>query len=153
MEPLVQITAGDSLAQRNAEEVTLALLSDRLGVPLAKRRFALPNGGWLEVDAASESPPLLCEIWAHQGPPKSAQKAKVMTDAMKLVYARSLLPAEADRRIRLLLVFADDRAAAHFRGTSWMAEALKAEDIEITVVELPELVRLEVERAQEVQYR
>ncbi|MGE0227634.1 MAG: hypothetical protein AB7I38_13455 [Dehalococcoidia bacterium] len=79
---------GDSAAQKSAEAVALRLLSERLGVELAKRRFRTPEGRWLEVDAVSESPPLLCEIWAHQGAPKSAQKAKVMTDAMKLLYVR-----------------------------------------------------------------
>ncbi len=100
----------------------------------------------------SDPPTVLCEIWAHQGAPTSAQKAKVMTDAMKLLYARSLLPASGGG-CRLLLAFADPRAAAHFSGTSWMARALKAAGIEIVVVELPEMVRVEVEKAQELQYR
>lgn len=143
---------GDSAAQKAAETTALALLSERLGLPLSKRRFPLPEGGWLEVDAVSDSPPVLCEIWAHQGPPKPAQKAKVMTDAMKLLYARTLLPV-GSRDCRMLLVFADGLAAAHFQRTSWMAAALRAVGIELVVVDLPDDVRVRVQQAQELQYR
>lgn len=142
----------DSAAQRDAEDVALQLIAAQLGLPLRKRRLPLPDGGWLEVDGASDSPRVLCEIWAHQGAPKSAQKAKVMTDAMKLVYARSLLAAP-NQACRMLFVFTDPRAAAHFRGRSWMAGALAAAGIETAVVELPAPVREAIEAAQELQYR
>ncbi len=145
--------ASDSSAQRAAEMVVTDLLSKQLGVTLAKRTFALPNGGRIEIDAASETPLIFCEIWAHQGVPKSAQKAKVMTDAMKLVYARSLV---ADGRTpQLKFVFADEEAAAHFRptSTSWMAAALTAVAVEVVVVKLPDDVRQAVIAAQDRQYR
>lgn len=143
---------GDSVAQRSAEAVALTLVSQQLGVPLSKRRVPMLDGGWLEVDAVSDAPPILCEIWAHQGSPKPAQKAKVMTDAMKLLYARSLMSDALDD-CRMLLVFADPLAAAHFRGRSWMAAALRAAGIETVVVQLPDDVRLAVARAQEQQFR
>jgi hypothetical protein len=84
--------AGDSAEQRSAEVLLVARLGRLMGVSLAKRRIALPSGGWLEVDGASNSPPILCEAWAHYGLPKSAQKAKVMKDAFKLCFAASLVP-------------------------------------------------------------
>ncbi|MQA00932.1 MAG: hypothetical protein GEU80_16700 [Dehalococcoidia bacterium] len=119
---------------------------------LEKRR--LPHrGGWIEVDAAAEEPPILCEVWAHQGPPKSAQKAKVMTDAMKLLFARSTLPEAQRERCRLLLVLADPAAAAHFQDKSWMAGALTSQGIEVIVVDLPQDVREQIRDAQRRQYR
>jgi hypothetical protein len=96
-------------------------LSEDLGVRLEKRRFPLPEGGRLEVDGVSDSPPMLVEAWAHQGPPKSAQKHKVMTDAIKLLYAARFLT----ERPRLILLFADHAAAEHFRGRTWMGQLLK----------------------------
>lgn len=139
---------GDSRVQRRAEAVATRLLEERFGVGLAKRVIPLPGGGHLEVDAASDTPPILCEIWAHQGAPKSAQKAKVMTDALKLVYARSLLVASGAAAPRLVIAFSDEPAARHFREKSWMAAALAELDVEIEVVELPQDVRTAVQQAQ-----
>ncbi|RJQ08573.1 MAG: hypothetical protein C4558_07730 [Dehalococcoidia bacterium] len=129
------------------------LLSKQLGVVLKKRTFSLPNGGRIEIDAVSDTPPILCEIWAHQGAPKSAQKAKVMTDAMKLVYARTLITGGQTPELKF--VFTDEEAATHFRhaSTSWMAAALKVADVEVVVVPLPEDVRQAVIAAQRQQYR
>ncbi len=64
----------------------IRLVAESLGVTVAKRRFELPAGGWLEIDGFSEAPRILCEAWAHIGRPKSAQKNKVMADAMKLIF-------------------------------------------------------------------
>lgn len=38
-------SAGDSLEQREAEDLIIGLLSERLGLTLEKRRFAMPAGG------------------------------------------------------------------------------------------------------------
>lgn len=140
---------GDSAEQKEAEELLVAWLGSRLGAKLTKRRFALPDGGWMEVDGASDSPALLCEAWAHQGPPKSAQKNKVMADALKLLYARQLLSKPA----RLILLFADRDAAAHFLGRSWMAQAVREFGVEVHVAQLPSATREAIRRAQERQFR
>jgi len=140
---------GDSLEQQDAEGLTIGLLGENLGVTLSKKRFELPAGGWLEIDGYCESPRILCEAWAHVGRTKSAQKFKVMSDAMKLLYAASLGP-HSEKRI---IVFADEEAASHFIGRSWMAQALKAHGIEIQVVSLPEEIREKIRKAQERQYR
>ncbi len=140
---------GDSLEQQEAEDQMIRLVAESLGVTVAKRRFELPAGGWLEIDGFSEAPRILCEAWAHIGKPKSAQKNKVMADAMKLIFASSLGPAPE----RLILAFADEDAAGHFRGDSWMAQALKAKGIETQVVKLPNDVRERIVKAQSRQYR
>jgi len=141
--------AGDSLEQRQAEIVTLALISERLGVVLEKRRLDLPEGGWIELDGACDDPPVLMEAWAHQGRAKPAQKAKVMTDATKLLFAARLLKTNP----RLVLALTDEEAAAHFVGRTWMAQALRELGVEVHVVRLPEELNQAILRAQARQYR
>ncbi len=141
--------AGDSAEQKQAEKLLVDWLSARLGVKLVPKRLPLPTRGWLEIDGACDSPPILCEAWAHQGPAKSAQKDKVMTDAFKLLYAAQLVP----ERARMILLFACVKAASHFKGNSWMAQALKARGIEVQVAELPEPARAMIRAAQKRQYR
>jgi hypothetical protein len=141
--------AGDSFEQREAEKVAIRLLGEQLGVALAPRRLPLPGGGRIELDGASDQPPTLVEVWAHQGPPKAAQKAKVMTDAMRLLLAARVLLTDP----RLILALTDRAAAAHFIGRSWMAQALRELGIDVLVVELPDAVRQALLRAQVRQYR
>jgi hypothetical protein len=83
---------GSSQEQQEAEDLVIGLLGKSLGLALVKKRFELPAGGWLEIDGYCDSPRTLCEAWAHIGKPKSAQKNKVMADAMKLLFASSLAP-------------------------------------------------------------
>ncbi len=145
----MKLAPGDSSEQRRAEKLMLDWLSERLGAKLAKKRFSLPGGGWLEVDGASESPSILCEAWAHLGPPKPAQKQKVMADALKLLYASQL----ASGPVQMILLFADSEAARQFKGKSWMAQALRANGIEVRVAELSEPVRATIQEAQARQFR
>jgi hypothetical protein len=141
--------AGDSREQRDAESVMVAALSRKLGHRLIPKRVALPDGGRVEVDAVCSNPMILCEAWAHQGPPKSAQKMKVLTDALKLAFLAQLLP----RRPRLILLFSDPAAARPFGGRSWYAQAIRQLGIGIEVVELPPDVKASLLRAQARQYR
>jgi hypothetical protein len=145
--------AGDSTEQRQAERLMLDLLEGHLHYRLKHPwRLSLPDGGRLEVDGGTDDPahPLLVEVWAHQGPPKSAQKAKVLTDAFKLSFAATLLP----RRPRLLLLFSDPEAAAPFRSPrTWSAAAIRQAGIEVMVVTLPEEERVKLRDAQRRQYR
>jgi hypothetical protein len=62
------------------------------------------------VDVYYESPPVLGEIWVHQGPPKAAQKAKVIADALKLLW---LDRTEFQGRARKILALTDEAAARH----------------------------------------
>jgi hypothetical protein len=147
LEPL----AGSSQEQRAAETTMLELLGRDLGVTFEKRRLVADGGAWAEVDGYSADPPVLVEAWAHQGPPKSAQKAKVLTDALKLAWAEATFSPGA----RKILLFSDEAAAARFRPgrTTWSGAALTHFAVEIHVVELPEEMRTAVRRAQERQFR
>jgi hypothetical protein len=140
---------GDSKEQRDAEEMLLCQLHNQLGFKLTKRCIPLPDGGRLEIDGVSDSPRAFCEAWAHQGSPKSAQKNKVMADALKMIYATKLTN-EAARKI---LLFGDEQAALFFKGKSWMAQALRHFGIEVVVGQLPEQTKELIRRAQERQFR
>ncbi len=142
--------AGDSAEQRAAERVLIETLGADLGVVFGKSRRRTAEGATAELDGVCEEPPILVEAWAHQGPPRSAQKHKVMTDTLKLVWAESVFfPAGA----RKILAFADEEAAAHFRRGSWMAAAIAHFGIEVRVVPLPDEQRAQIRTAQERQFR
>jgi hypothetical protein len=145
--------AGDSAEQRRAEHLMLHLLEQQLQCHLERPwRRSLPGGGRLEVDGGTEDSkhPLLVEVWAHQGPPKAAQRAKVLTDAFKLSFAATLLV----QRPRLVLLFSDEEAARPFRSPgTWPAAAIRAAGIEIVVVDLPGEERARIRDAQRRQYR
>ena len=143
------LPAGDSTTQREAEAVILAALGKQIGVALVPTRIILADKARVEVDGVSNDPPVLCEAWAHQGAPKSAQRNKVLTDALKLAFVGSLREA----RPRLILAFSDAAAAQPFRGQSWYAHALRELSIEIVVVEIPDDLRERIRQAQVRQYR
>lgn len=72
----------------------LAELSRRLGVVLSPRRFTFPDDVRAEVDGVDPEARELVEVWAHQGPPKAAQKqGSRRRDAAAL---RRLHPAHAN---------------------------------------------------------
>lgn len=149
-EILPEPAAGDSSVQRRAEGVMLRLLGERLGTTLRPRKFALPDGARVEVDGADEELSLLVEAWAHQGPPKPAQKHKALADAMRLLFVASTLPVPP----RMVLCLSDEAAARHFTtARSWAAAALRTFDIHVEVVELPADLRGEIISAQQRQYR
>jgi hypothetical protein len=145
--------AGDSAEQRRAEGLMLDLLEQQLRCRLERPwRRSLQCGGRLEVDGGTDHPdnPLLVEAWAHQGPPKSAQTAKVASDAFKLSFAATLLA----RRPRLVLLFSDEEAAAPFRSPGrWSSAAIQQAGIEVVIVELLDEERAKIREAQRRQYR
>lgn len=140
---------GDSVVQRAAEKLAVAWLADHLKVEIAPRPIAFPVGSRIYVDAVCDDPRILCEAWAHQGPPKAAQKAKVMNDAMKLLAARRLIGEDA----RLILLFADEEAAWPFKVGTWRAAALAEAGIECLVAELTPDVRDAIRQVQVAQFR
>lgn len=144
-----ELSPGDSRVQRNAELAMISWLGTELGCELGPQRINLPDGSRLELDAFCMEPLVICEAWAHQGPPKSAQKYKVMNDAIKLLTARRVLGEHA----RAVLLFADDEAASHFRRQTWQATALSEGRIEVMVANLPDELRAEIRAAQTRQYR
>jgi hypothetical protein len=142
--------AGDSREQRQAEQVMLRLLGERYGVELKPRRIPLEDGIRVEVDGADDELSVLVEAWAHQGPPKSAQKHKVLADVLKLLHVAAHVPGSP----RLVLCLGDPAAARHFTSArSWAARALRDFAIEVAVVELPAAVKDAVLAAQVRQYR
>lgn len=148
-ERLLSLPAGDSLEQRQAETVLLAALSKRLGCALAPSKVHLPDGAWVEVDGLCEDPPVLAEVWAHQGQTKPAQRNKVLADALKLVHVSAQLPV-AHRKV---LCLSDEQAARPFLGRSWYAGALRSLDVEVVVVPLDDATRDRVNEAQRRQHR
>ena len=118
----------------------LDLLAVEVGHELEPARLTVPSGARVEVDGADADRRILVECWAHQGPPKAAQRHKVLADAFKLTWiATTIYP-----RPRLILCLSDEQAAAPFLPTSrsWAAQALQDLGIVVTVVHLPDEVRL-----------
>ena len=142
---------GHSGEQRAAERVMLEVLGIQLGFVLEPARIVIPSGARVEVDGADASRSVLVECWAHQGPPKVAQRHKVLADALKLTWiATTIYP-----RPRLVLCLSDPLAARPFvaPAKSWAAAALKDLGITVVVVDLPDDVRGKVWAAQKRQYR
>lgn len=143
-EVLSEVPAGNSKVQRDAEGVALEILSRQLELELRPERIHLPDGDRVEVDGVSHDPPVLVEVWTHQGRPKPAQRNKVLSDALKLQYVCSIL----QRDFRKVLCLTDVKAAAPFLGATWYAGALRQADVEIEVVELPDELRTAISKAQ-----
>jgi DprA winged helix domain len=102
------VPAGDSAEQRGAERVMLDLPGAQLGGELNPATITVPSGERVQVDGADAGRMVLAECWAHQGPPKSAQRHKVLADAFKLAWiATTLYP-----RPQLILCLSDPLAAA-----------------------------------------
>ena len=106
-------------------------------------------GGRLELDGFSEFPSILCEAWAHIGPPRPAQKNKPMVDSIKLQYVSSLFNMQG----KCILLFGDREAASHYQGQSWMAQYLKKQNIVIKIIEFPPQIREKILKAQKRQRR
>lgn len=143
--------AGSSLEQRDAERVMLDLLGKQLNLALEPATITVASGARIEVDGADADRTVLVECWAHQGPPKPAQRHKVLSDAFKLTWiSRTIYP-----RPRLILCLSDPAAAAPFvsGAKSWAAQALQDLDIGVVIVDLPDDVRQMVQTAQVRQYR
>ena len=142
---------GSSREQREAERHMLYLVAAQLGCSLNPARITVPSGARVEIDGASDDHMILVECWAHQGPPKTAQRHKVLTDAFKLAWIASTMPA----RPRLILCMSDPLAARPFlpSARSWAAQALTDQAIEINLVKLPADITENLTRAQRRQYR
>ena len=139
----------ESKEQQDAEKWLITNFSKKTGVVLAKRRVYLDDRKWVEVDGFSASPPSLCEAWAHIGPPKSAQKNKVMADALKLLFVDSFLGTNSKRT----LLLCDGEAARPFQGVGWRGLCLARYGITVEIIEVPLEIRTKVIAAQKRQYR
>jgi hypothetical protein len=146
-----ELPPGSSRAQRDIERVMLDLLSQQLGCVLNPVRLTVPSGERVEVDGADAELSVLVECWAHQGPPKSAQRHKVLADAFKLTW----ISTTRYPRPRLILCLSDSLAAAPFRpgARSWAARAFQDLGVSVSVVDLPVELREDLLQAQRRQYR
>ena len=129
----------------------LDLLSQQLARKLSPAKLAVPSGERVEVDGADADRSILVECWAHQGPPKSAQRHKVLADALKLTWISTTMYPNA----RLILCLSDPLAAAPFQpgARSWAARAFQDLGVTISVVNLPADLRQDLLQAQRRQYR
>jgi hypothetical protein len=146
-----RIPPGNSAEQRDAERVLLDLLGRDLGLALEPAAIVLASGARVEIDGCDASRTVLVECWAHQGPPKPAQRNKVLADALKLTWISTTIYP----RPRLILCLSDPLAAAPFlpSARSWAAQALQDLAITVHIVDLPDGTRERVRAAQRRQYR
>jgi hypothetical protein len=141
---------GASTEQQQAERIILDAAGALLGTQLDPRKILTPTGVRVEVDGADQDLTVLVEAWAHQGTVKAAQRHKVLSDALKLVWISSTLYP----RPRTVLCLSDREAARPFLGErSWAAAALRDLDIEVLVIDLPDHVRARLRQAQHRQRR
>jgi hypothetical protein len=150
-DPALDSPPGHSREQRDAERVMLDLLSLQFGVTLEPTRIVVADGTRVEVDGTDAGRTVLVECWAHQGPPKVAQKHKVLADTLKLMW----IATKIEPRPRLVLCLGDPLAARPFLPTSksWAAHAMRDLGVTIAVVDLPLEVQTKVRAAQQRQYR
>lgn len=151
VQPDHELPPGSSREQRDAERVMLDLLGQQLGRELNPAKLAVPSGERVEVDGADADRSVLVECWAHQGPPKSAQRHKVLADAFKLTWISTTMYPKP----RLILCLSDPLAAAPFLpgARSWAARAFQDLGVTISVVDLPAELRQYLLQAQRRQYR
>lgn len=123
--------------QTAAEEPLRVSAAELLLAELMPRKIHLPGGSFVQVDAVSDSPPILGEIFARVGRLRGGQIKKVAEDALKLVTVRSAVPGWASAR--LVLIFASEEASASVAG--WLAEALAYWRVETLTVEIHETMR------------
>lgn len=137
---------GDSAEQREAEDWLIARLEAELHVSLQRHGAPSPAVAGVQLDGfALSKPPVLCEAWAHVGTPKPAQKNKVLSDALKLVWVeKECFPDGANK----YLLFGDQTAARHFRDRAWASRALAALRVEVRVYEFADDRRLKLLEAQ-----
>jgi len=133
----------DSHEQRSAEPLIRERVSVAVGVELTPRSLRLEGGARVDVDGVAPDESVLVEIFAHQGRLKGAQFHKVARDALKLITLR-----RSRSECRLIIAFGDPDAAACVSAGSWLAEALRAWEIEVFIVDLDDDVRAGLRSAQ-----
>lgn len=131
----------------------LQLLGERVGTKLETRRVRLSPGVWVDVDGASDDPPILCEAFAHQGSAKAGQSRKIGQDILKLLLLRRVAEESGTPLPRLILLFADPAAAQACGSRSWKGEAVRRFGIQVELVDLPPDLHDRVLQAQERQRR
>ena len=93
---------------------------------------------------------VLVGCWAHQGPPKTAQRHKVLADAFELSWISTTMYP----RPQLILCLSDPLAARPFLppARSWAARAFQDLGVTVYVVDLADDLRQRLLQAQRRQY-
>lgn len=138
--------ASDSEVQRRAEAIIRGLLAQRLGVSLRPETVYLETGTPVQVDAVAADESVLAEIFARQGKLKPGQQKKVAIDSLKLITL-----GRGRHDTRLVLVFADEEAAAYATGGGWLAQTLRTWGVEVVVLEIAAELRQQILAAQDTQ--
>ena len=90
---------------------------------------------------------IFIEVYAHQGPLKSAQRQKVCTDILKLITAEKIL----QQPIQKYILFGCDKAMKCFQNDSWYSQAVNKWGINLEIGELSETTKHRLKAAQERQ--
>lgn len=96
----------------------------------------MEGGARVDLDGAADDDSIFVEVFAHQGPLKGGQIHKVARDALKLITLGRQYP-----KARLIIALADEDAARFTAGKGWLAEALRAWNIDVVVVDVEDVVR------------
>jgi hypothetical protein len=133
--------------QQDAERVILTALGERMGCSFEQNTPPI-NG--CRIDGVCKKPPVLVEVFAHQGALKGGQVRKVVDDAARL-YTASLA---FEPRPRLIFCFADESAARGFiSGTGWRRKFLEAIDVDVVAAQISEVAAAAIRAAQDNQFR
>lgn len=129
-----------STVQGEAGLCMLETLGVDLGRTLEMRSIAY-HGAKMEVDGVDVEESVFVEVFAHLGAFKSGQRKKVATDILKFV------ALQADRpEAKFILAFADEKAKASVVG--WVRAVVDHHGTELSVVDLPEGLKIKVAAAQ-----
>ena len=134
-----------SAVQVKAEGKIIAEISASRGITLISKpdKITLTGGVHIEVDAATADGSVVVEAYARQGMLKGAQPKKIAQDILKL----ALLKREPGRENTLAIVaFASQQAYDSVSG--WLRRAADAFDIQLEVVDIPQVLRDQILEAQ-----
>lgn len=121
----------NSSVQNLAEVEALAILETQLNCKFEKDA-RLPIEAKVQLDGIDPNKRIIVEVYSRIGITKGGQTNKIKGDILKF----ALIDKYLDDKWRKILCFTSEETAKKFRGSSWIALAVKAFNIEIIVVEL-----------------
>lgn len=136
----------DSSEQQTAEKYMLMFLQEKLGIKFDPES-TLPIDIGVKPDAIDPINKVVVEAYARIGEVKGAQLHKIKGDILKL----AIIEKKLGVGWRKIMCFASDEAAKYAQGKSWVAEAARVFNVEIHIINLPEIQRNNVITAQKRQ--
>lgn len=112
---------------------------------LIKKKLKIDKKTFIEIDGYLEKPRTFVEIWARIGAPKSAQKQKIDSDILKILFAEKVF-GSAEK----VLLFVDEAAMQPFSKKSkrWIAKAIQHFGFQLKLVEIPPKLRNKIKKSQ-----